>query len=262
MRKLLAFLLVFAFVLGVGVEISEAASRPVLRAAERELKKEKNYDPSDLYQRAHRIIYGKNGPAGPDGRVRIGVVITGSERMMIEDGAKEEIYKELREKFPWESFAVMKGTDVTTRLLQREEEIYAAERNVVVGDNAKNLDKDTDGVRLNEYEPRGLADLVCADYVDAGRAGGYDYIFALTLNDGTVTKVEEHSFVVYHSTTIKHNVSVRVRLVDVNAGNYAYRNNLTVEGKEHNNVGSLVKRGVAKIMKEAMNDIEIKGLDD
>lgn len=119
MRKLLAFLLVFAFVLGVGVEISEAASRPVLRAAE---------------------------------------------------------------------------------------------CNVAVGNQAKNLGLDTDGVIINAVEPRGLADLVCADYVDAG--------------------------------------------------NYAYRNNLTVEGKQHNGMGSLIKRGVSRIMKEAMNDIEIKGLDD
>lgn len=263
MKKIAAILLLFSFVMGLGFSITaEAASKPVLRAAEREMRKQKDYDPSDLYQRAHRLIYGKKRQLGPDGRTRIAVVITGDERMMIEDGAKNKIYEQLREKFPWENFAVIKGTDVMTRLLEREERIYASEREKVVGSVAKDLSHDTDGVKLNERAPRGFADLVLKDYVDVGRAGKYDYIFALTLNNGNVAKVEEHNFIVYHSTTIKQSINVRVRLVDVNAGNYAYRNDMSVEGKEHNAMGSLVKRSVARIMQEAMNDIEIVGLDD
>ncbi len=93
-------------------------------AANRELKKSRDYQHSPLYERAHRIIYGNGTPLGPQGRVRIAIIIDGDESIIVEDRVKNEIYQAIRQKFPRESFAVMKGIDVKTRLLQYAEDSF------------------------------------------------------------------------------------------------------------------------------------------
>ena len=93
-----------------------------MRVADREMKKSRDYQSSPLYERAHRIIYGMNPPQGPGGRVRIAIVIDGDEDLIAENRVKDEIYTQIRKKFPREEFAVMKGTDVMTKLLQYEED--------------------------------------------------------------------------------------------------------------------------------------------
>ncbi len=94
-----------------------AEARAQVRVAEREMKKNRGYQSSPLYERAHRIIYGMNPPQGPEGRIRIALVIDGDEDLIVEDRVKDEIYAQVRRKFPREEFAVMKGTDVMTKLL-------------------------------------------------------------------------------------------------------------------------------------------------
>ena len=101
------------------------------------------------------------------------------------------------------------------------------------------------------------------DFVNAGRAYGYDYVFVVTMNVGLL-KHEEHGYIVFDSTTNKGNVWVRVRLVDVANGNYAYRNDIVTSGKTHGTRlsgggvnGRLMEKAVNQAMNEAMNDIDI-----
>lgn len=103
-------------------------ARAQVRVADREMKKSRDYQSSPLYERAHRIIYGMNSPQGPDGRVRIAIVINGDENIIVHDRVKNEIYQQLRKKFPREEFAVMKGSDVKTKLLQYAEDQFYGER--------------------------------------------------------------------------------------------------------------------------------------
>ncbi len=94
-----------------------------------------------------------------------------------------------------------------------------------------------------------------------------DRVKILTLNEGLM-KREGHTvpFVTPELHTKKENIWVRVRLVDTSSGNYAYRNDLVVEGKVHGSAwtksgnfnGRLIERGVERAMTEAMNDIEIE----
>ena len=112
-----------------GSGTAEAAS---IRTADRELRKNKDYEVTDIYERAHRIIYGKGGGKVSDDRVRIAVVINGDENIVVEDRVKNQIYSQLRKKFPRENFAVMKGTDVNTKLLQYAEDVYYNNREIAV----------------------------------------------------------------------------------------------------------------------------------
>ena len=239
----------------VQAPVSEAAGITI-RSAEREMKKDKDHQATDLYERAHRIIYGSKAL---DGRVRIAVVLTGNEWTMVEDRVKNQIYKQLRDKFPREDFALMKGTDVMTSLLQREEDVYAQERNIAVGNVPKDLSSDVDGInnRFNKGNGiRDLTDLRLDDYVWAGRQGKYDYVFALKLILGD-RKEESHSFPFFRSITRKQNLYLVVRLVDTKAGDYAYRNNIVVAGESHNSGfnGRIFEKAIKVAMQEAMNDI-------
>ena len=112
--------------ISVPENVVEASSQPVPRLAEREMKKNKDYEASDLYARAHHLIYGSKAPVGPGGRTRIAIVINGDESLVAEDRVKNVVYQAVRDKFPREYFAVMKGTDVNTKLLQKAEREYAA----------------------------------------------------------------------------------------------------------------------------------------
>ena len=105
-----------------------AEARAQVRVADREMKKSRDYQSSPLYERAHRIIYGMNPPQGPEGRIRIAIVINGDENIIVKNRVKDEIYAQLRRKFPREEFAVMKGTDITTKLLQYAEDQFYDDR--------------------------------------------------------------------------------------------------------------------------------------
>ena len=107
-----------------GIRTAEAAG---IRTADRELRKDKAYESTDIYERAHHLIYG-GGRKTYDDRVRIAVVINGDENIIVEERVKNQIYSQLRKKFPRDNYAVMKGTDVNTRLLQYAEELYYDQR--------------------------------------------------------------------------------------------------------------------------------------
>ena len=90
----------------------------------------------------------------------------------------------------------MKGTDVNTRLLQVAEDRYANERDMraakdAYDPNVKRQRPDIDDVPLETQQPRGIADLGREDFVEAGRACDYDYVFLITLTEG-------HSRVYHH----------------------------------------------------------------
>ena len=110
-----------------GFAVAEARSQPKIEVMERELKKHKDYESSDVYRRSHELIYGDDKPAR-DGRVRIAVVINGDENMVVEDRVKNQVYSRLRQKFPIDYFAVIKGTDINSRLLQYAEDLYYDQR--------------------------------------------------------------------------------------------------------------------------------------
>ncbi len=278
--------------------IAEAAQvEPQL--AQRELKKSKNYQVGSAYERAHKLIYGENPPIGPGNRPRIAVIVNGDENLVVEDRVKNEIYSQLRQKFPREYFALMKGTDVNTKLLQYAEETYYNQRGTMtvtesgtgslppkspdsgavsvvlhgVTDflfgkqdsgatgttvTASHSDKvDVDGLPV-AMQPRGLADMRREDFVRAGHECGYDYVFVATLTQGK-GRDARHNFVLFNSVTNYQNVWLRLRFVDVQSGDYLYRNDIAVQGKAHNGsrTGRVYQRAVHKAMQEAMNDIEI-----
>lgn len=287
---------------GVG---AAAPAKPSLRSADRELKPYKNYDPGDIYERAHRIIYGSQNRSriNDEYRTQIAVVLTGNEWLMVEDRIRNDIYRQLRKKFPREDFGVYKGNDVNTYLLTRAEELYDREREKSVGWGPKDLSKDVDGIpadadRMHAYvgdgpavgsrqKPRGFADLQLRDYVDAGRDCSYDYVLALALDLGGQKISDPHEFVIFSNETLHQNVWLRVRLVDVAKGNYAYRNNIVLQGKVHNTIrvlsvlnilgiqgiplisggipvprtrgfnGPLLERAVHNALAEALRDIEV-----
>lgn len=245
------------------ISSAEAAVHP--EVAERELKKEKGYETSDVYNRAHHIIYGDKGPVGPGDRTRIAVIVNGDENLVVEDRVKNVIYAQIRKKFPREYFAVMKGTDVNTRLLQVAEDRYANERDMRaakdVYDHPDVKRPDIDDVPLETQQPRGIADLGREDFVEAGRACDYDYVFLITLSEGNAHKYGHvlWPFPAITTHTQHSNIWLRIRFVDVAAGDYLYRNDLATTGKTHNGHlnGRAFEESVANGMKEAMNDIAI-----
>lgn len=269
------------FVGSIGIGAA-APAKPSLRSADRELKPYKGYDPGDIYERAHRIIYGSQNRSriSDEYRTQIAVVLTGNEWLMVEDRIRNDIYRQLRKKFSREDFGVYKGTDVNTYLLTRAEELYAREREKAVGDGPKDLSADVDGMpagggqRSQKVEPRGFADLRLRDYVDAGLENGYDYVLALALDLGEQKNSEPHEFGIFKNETLRQNVWLRVRLVDVAGGNYAYRNNIVLQGKVHNTTrvgvwpliaeirtrgfnGPLFEEAVHNALAEALRDIEV-----
>lgn len=274
--------------IGVG---AAAPGKPSLRAADRELKPYKDYDPGDIYERAHRIIYGSQnrGRINEEYRTQIAVVLTGDEWLMVEDRIRNDIYRQLRKKFPREEFGVYKGTDVNTSLLTRAETIYVQERDKGVFVRP-NLSRDTDDMPTGGREshmvygdtsnqdlligkkPRGFADLQLRDYVDAGREHNYDYVLALAMDFGGRNVSEGHSWFLFENQTLRQNVWLRVRLVDVAREKYAYRNDIVLQGKVHNTTsvlgilpvrrtrgfnGPLFERAVHNALAEALRDIEV-----
>ena len=300
-------------------------ARAQVRVADREMKKSRDYQSSPLYERAHRIIYGMNPPQGPDGRVRIAIVINGDENIIVHDRVKDEIYQQLRKKFPREEFAVMKGSDVKTKLLQYAEDQFYGERGTATLVNRRTQSKtnssgiggvfgivksitdaavgaaaggtsasgsgsgdsrdysgsgsvnnsstdynrnttveykddrlDVDGLPVGR-QPRGMADLRREDYVRAGRECDYDYIFVATFSNGEYEE-ERHWWVLYNSTTRKKDVWLRLRFVDVDSGEYLYRNDIVAQGETGGSSGKsrMMQRAVREAMKEALADIDVK----
>lgn len=277
--------------------MSAEARGAYVKLADRELKRRKNYHQSDIYARAHRIIYGENGNFDPDGRIRIAVVINGDENIIVEDSVKNEIYKQLRKKFPYNEFAVMKGIDVNTKLLQwAEDKAVALEESMLdrgVYDQINGIQPrvDADGMPreiqpssdvpdIKKYhnrrvnQPLGISNLHRRDYVRAGRECGYDYIFLATFNNG-LTRDERHQWVLFEQDTRKHNVWLRMRFVDMESGDYLYRNDIVMQGETAGKGKVLIdpfnlvpfwygsghsraqKMAVGKALEEALKDIEV-----
>ena len=327
-RKLIfmAVSLCAAFCASVFADLSHVAeARAQVRVADREMKKSRDYQSSHLYERAHRIIYGMNPPQGPDGRVRIAIVINGDENIIVHNRVKDEIYQQLRKKFPREEFAVMKASDVKTKLLQYAEDQFYGERGTATlvnrrtesqtrssgvsgafgivksitdavagatsGGSSASASGSGDGTSYNgsgsvnnsstdynrnttvEYkddrldvdglpvgrQPRGMADLRREDYVRAGRECDYDYVFVATFSNGEYDE-ERHWWVLYNSTTRKKDVWLRLRFVDVDSGDYLYRNDIVAQGETGGASGKprMMQYAVREAMKEAMADIEVK----
>ena len=268
-----------------------------IRVADREMKKSRDYYPSPLYERARRIIYGMNPPAGPEGRVRIAVVINGDENIIVHDRVKDEIYQQLRKKFPREEFAVMKGSDVKTRLLQYAEAIYYDERGTVDVSTAydgstKSHRPDSGPVsavihgvhdflfgavgtsraehsmsaakheRLDTDGVRvGMQPRGMADLrrEDFVRVGREcDYDYLFIATLTNGDAVDEkHNFVLFNSITNHKNLWLRLRFVDTESGNYLYRNDIAVQGETHN--GS---RDGGRILQRAVREAMHEALDD
>lgn len=218
--------------------IAEAADKPSIGLTPRELKKDRNFESSDLYSRAHHLIYGKKGPLGSDGRVRIAVVINGAEGLVVENRIKNQVYQQLRKKFPREEFAVMKGTDINTYLFTIAEEEKA----------------------------HGLSDLRLNDYVNAGRKYDYDYVFIMTMTFGESRRYN-HNFlpvVPYvisplRGHTNKQNIWVKARFINVKNSEYVYHNDVVAMGSRHqgNFNGRVFEDGVKGAVQEIMDDIMV-----
>ncbi len=214
-----------------GIRTAEASA--TIRVANRELKRNKRPPmQTDIYERAHRIIW--NGGKSYDDRVRIAVVINGDENIIVENRVKNQVYSQLRKKFPRENFAVMKGTDVNTKLLQYTED--------------------------TRYADRDVSGLKCADYVRAGQECNYDYVFAITFHTSN-GKTSPHGLVSLDTNNIYKNVWTCVRFVDVANGEYMYRNDIVTRGNTHNSFsyisGHVLEHAVKKAVQEAMDDIAI-----
>ena len=267
-----ASLCIFCCALFLGYYEQTAEARAEVRVAEREMKKSRDYQGGGaIYERARRIIYGMNPPSGPEGRIRIAVVIDGSEDLLVEDQVKDEIYKQIRNKFPREEFAVMKGTDVVTKLLQFEEDKGYEEWSASTtewsndnGDSGKNINRgaralDKDGLPLPGRQPNNISYVSREDFVRAGRACDYDYIFAVTISHGDSSYAETHNFIIYQSVTRKKSVWLRVRFVDMASGNYLYRRDVAAYGETggHRGRARIYSQGVREAMKEVMDDIAV-----
>ena len=236
--------------------VEAASSRPVPKIAQREMKQSKDYQMPESYERIQQIINGGKTSIGEDGRTRIAIVINGDESIMVEDRVKNVVYQAIRDKFPREYFAVMKGNDVNTDLLQKAEKEYVDRLNAdTTGIQRERPDVDGMPVTLR---PRGLADMFLDDYVASGKKCHYDYLLVLTFSEGQKVAYN-HNFIVWRSTTNHQNIWMRLRFVDVAQGKYLYRNDMAATGKGHNGFfnGKMLERSVAVLMEEAMNDIEV-----
>ncbi len=286
MRKGLTagFLICFLLALAALAAAPGRAEAANVTAANRELKKSRDYQHSSLYERAHRIIYGNGTPLGPQGRIRIAIIIDGDEDIIVEDRVKNEIYQAIRNKFPRESFAVMKGIDVKTKLLQYAEDSFDDNNRPVVRSGTdrtthvapvlfglghyivpterewteKSDRADVDGLKVHQNKPRGLADVRRSDYVRAGRDCDYDYVFVASFTHGFYRE-EFHNWVLFQSVTKKKNIWLRLRFVDTASGDYVYRNDLVMTGEVGTYSGRprLYQRAVRNAMREAMDDLEV-----
>ena len=287
-----AMLAIIAIAADTGMLFMSAEARGAyVKLADRELKRRKNYHQSDIYARAHRIIYGENGNFDPDGRIRIAVVINGDENIIVEDRVKNEIYTQLRKKFPYNEFAVMKGTDVNTKLLQWAEDkavaleesmldrgtydqVYGIQPRVDADGMPRAIQPSSDVPDTKKYhqrvnQPLGISNLHRRDYVRAGRECGYDYIFLATFSNG-LTREEGHQWVVFEQDTRKHDVWLRMRFVDMESGDYLYRNDIVMQGETAGGGRVLIfpfvygsghpraqQTAVRKALEEALKDIEV-----
>lgn len=266
-----ASLCMFCGALFLGYFERTAEARAEIRVAEREMKKSRDYQGGGaIYERARRIIYGMNPPSGPEGRIRIAVVIDGNEDLIVEDKVKDEIYTQIRKKFPREEFAVMKGTGVQTKLMQIEEDKgyeewggSSTEWANADGSSGKNVNRtvrslDKDGLPLYNNQPNSISYISREDLVRAGRACEYDYVFAITVSHG-LEYAESHEFIVYHSTTRKKSIWLRVRFVDMNSGDYLYRRDVVAYGETGGYRGRARRysQGVRQAMQEVMDDIAV-----
>ena len=241
MKRIVSLLLLIFFALPM---MAEAAPNS-LQTADREMKRDRYYTPSSLYERSHALIYGRGRSYGADGRPTIAVIINGDETILAEERVKSEIYSMLRKKFPREDFALLKGNRIITKLLQHMEDEYGS-----IG----KIDKSS----LDDHSTQDIIDLRREDYVRAGQECGYDYVFVATLSHGE-ERSESHDFLIFSNKTNKKNVWLQVRLIDLASGDYLYRNDLVLTGKTHSGRvnGRVMQRSVHKAMKEAMDDIEI-----
>jgi hypothetical protein len=275
-----ASLCIFCCALFLGYYEQTAEARAEVRVAEREMKKSRDYQGGGaIYERARRIIYGMNPPSGPEGRVRIAIVIDGDEDLIVEDRVKDEIYTQICHKFPREEFAVMKGTDVMTKLLQYEEDKGYSEwsnsttewRNTD-GDSGQNVNRaarslDKDGLNIQRQQPNGISFVSREDFVRAGRACDYDYIFAVTVSHGNYYEESHPWFPIIPpllnatSTTMKKSIWLRVRFVDMASGDYLYRRDVVAYGETGGHFTGRARKfqwGVRKALEEVLDDIEIK----
>ena len=213
--------------------------------------------------------------------MRIAIVINGDENIIVHERVKDEIYMQLRKKFPREEFAVMKGSDVNTKLLEIAEDksvrgtAYASgidspynvseqsafggyEEHRTPSSVGVNRPADIDGLPLERTRPNGISYLKRDDFVRAGRECGYDYLFVATFSNGE-SDVERHWWVLYNSKTRKNNVWLRLRFVDVENGDYLYRNDIVAQGETGGSSGKprTMQRAVREAMKEALADIEV-----
>ncbi len=272
-------------------------ARAQVSVAEREMKKSRDYQKSELYERARRIIYGQNPPSGPEGRVRIAIVINGDENIIVKNRVKDEIYQQLRKKFPREEFAVMKGTDVTTKLLQYAEDKFYEDRGTAMVSSTADGSTGTarpdsgivsgvlHGVTDFLYGAAGTSrpghdthitknDRLDVDGVpvriqprgiadlrreDYVRAGREcDYDFVFVATLTNGAAVDtKHNFVLFNSITNHKNVWLRLRFVDTSSGDYLYRNDIAVEGEAHN--GS---RDSGRILQRAVREAMKEALAD
>ena len=246
--------------------VAYADVRPSAHLAQREMKKDKNYEPSSLYNRAHRIIYGDEPVV--ETRPRIALIINGDEHILSIEGAKGRLYKHLREKFPKDYFALMKATDVNTRLMQYAEEVYYDQRETATvsgksrrqtgrEDVSKSSKVDVDGMPVG-MRPRGLADMRCEDFVRAGREFNYDYVLMFTISNGEEDYAGWH-FGPFGTNTSRQNIWLRVRFVDVAGGKYIYRNDILAQGKTHSGWRNrrIYRKAIDAAITEALDDIEV-----
>ena len=221
--------------------------------------------------------------AGSGGNIpRIAVIINGDENMLVEERVKNKIYEHLRKKFPRNFFNVVKGTDINTMLLQYAEEQYYDKRETATigtdtdnyylgtGQNFAKMEANDEGA-IGKYSkvdvdgmpvglrPRGLADMRREDYVRIGRKCGYDYVFVITLSNGQVTSVSSQWWVLFRTHTVRKNIWLRMRFIDMATGDYLYRNDIPAEGETHNGYinGRIAEYAIDKAMTEAMSDLSV-----
>lgn len=272
-------------------------ARAQVRVADREMKKSRDYQSSPLYERAHRIIYGLNPPQGPDGRIRIAIVINGDENIIVKNRVKDEIYAQLRRKFPREEFAVMKGTDITTKLLQYAEDQFYDDRGTA--SVTSSVDGSTGTVRPDSGVVSGVLHGVTDFLYGASGTSRPGHDTHMTKNerldvDGVPVRMQprgmadlrrsdyvragrecdydyvfvatltngaavdtKHNFVLFNSITNHKNIWLRLRFVDTESGDYLYRNDIAVQGEAHN--GS---RDSGRILQRAVREAMKEALDD
>lgn len=243
-------------------EIAEAKAS--VGIAPREMREQRD-DESATRRNNHYHPWLEEGIARTlDKRPRIALVVNGDEGIVVENRVKNQIYKQMREKFPIEKFAVMKGSDVNTYLLQKsEDEVYDIQKSrAIKTDDGKVLHttttNDIDDMPVDMKTPRGLSDMRLGEYVQAGRTYGYDYVFVITVSLGKL-RTYNHYWILFSTHSSKQNVWVRARLVDAKKGNYLYRNDIATTGTAHNNMlnGRVYERSIKEAVQEIMDDIMI-----